>query len=221
MERFEVGLGDMKGLLLLCLSIIFVCCSQNTGSVNSDSADIVEELPDTICGCPQCTIFILPYDNFTKKEAEKLLPKLHKEFDKWLYGHWDFKILEPVTFPQGSYISSRDRYKVTPVLNYQSSLIEGNEVIIGLTHKDICAKIHGVEDYGIVGMSRPLKQVCLVSDKRLKNKSLIWKPVMHEFIHTFYGAKHCPKDDPSCFMKDAKGHGNFEVQDKLCESCLH
>lgn len=27
MERLEVGLGDMKGLLLLCLSIIFVLYS--------------------------------------------------------------------------------------------------------------------------------------------------------------------------------------------------
>jgi len=211
----------MKVFLLLLLTGMLICCSQKQTKIIADGDDEIEIPSDTICGCPQCTIYLLPYDNFTKKEAEKLLHKLQKEFDKWLYGHWEFMVLEPVTFPQGSYIKSRNRYKVTPVLNYQLSLIEGNEVIIGLTHKDICTNIHGVEDYGIVGMSRPLKQVCLVSDERLKNKSLIWKPILHEFIHTFYGAKHCPKDDPSCFMKDAKGHGNFEVQDKLCESCLH
>ena len=44
-------------------------------------------------------------------------------------------------------------------------------------------------------------------------------PIEPWFIHTFYGAKHCPNDDPTCFMKDAKGHGNFEIQDKLCDAC--
>jgi hypothetical protein len=38
-------------------------------------------------------------------------------------------------------------------------------------------------------------------------------------MHAFYGAKHCPKDDPKCFMVDAKGKGNFAIQDRLYDSC--
>jgi len=45
--------------------------------------------------------------------------------------------------------------------------------------------------------------------------------ILHEFMHTYYGSKHCPNDDPTCFMKDAKGKGDFKVQDKLCNSCKH
>lgn len=178
-------------------------------------------LADSICSCPQSVIKLLPYDDFSNQEVERLMPILQQSFDKWLYGSWKFEIMHTAHLPQESYVKERNRYKVTPILNYQSSLLEDNEVIIGLTHKDICTNIHGVKNYGIVGISRPLKQVCLVSDKRLKDKSWYWKPILHEFIHTFYGAKHCPNDDPKCFMKDAKGHGNFKIMDRLCDSCKH
>ena len=39
-------------------------------------------------------------------------------------------------------------------------------------------------------------------------------------MHTFYGARHCPNDDPKCIMKDAKGHGNFAIQKYLCKDCV-
>ena len=200
---------------------MLICCGNRPTSVNANGEDAIEEPSDTICSCPQCVVYLLPYDNFSKKEAEKLIPKLKSEFDKWLYGHWEFRLLEPVALPKESWVKEKNKYRVTPILNYQARLRKVDEVIIGLTHKDICTNIHGVQDYGIVGISRLLKGVCVVSDKRLKDKSWYWKPILHEFIHTFYGAKHCPNDDPTCFMKDAKGHGNFEIQNKLCDSCLH
>lgn len=209
-----------KRIFLLLISWMLICCG-NSPTENAKGEVAIEEPSDTICSCPQCVVNLLPYDNFSKKEAEKILPKLQKEFDKWLYGHWEFTLLEPVALPKGSWIKEKNKYRVTPILNYQARLRKVDEVIIGLTHKDICTNIHGVQDYGIVGISRPLKGVCVVSDKRLKDKSRYWKPILHEFIHTFYGAKHCPNDDPTCFMKDAKGHGTFEIQDKLCDSCLH
>ena len=197
--------------------LLFSCSNGTTNRGKTLEAEYVEA--DTLCSTPQCVIVLQPYEDFSRKEVEKLLPKLQKTFDKWLYGHWKFKIANPIRLPQNSYVKERNRYRVTPILNYESKQLTGYEVIIGLTHKDICTDIHGQKDYGIVGISRPLKQVSLVSDKRLKEKSLMWKPILHEFIHTFYGAKHCPNDDPTCFMKDAKGHGNFEIQDKLCDAC--
>ena len=209
----------IKAIFLLLISLILICCGNSPTSVNANGKDVIEEPSDTICSCPQCVVYLLPYDNFSKKEAEKLIPKLKSEFDKWLYGHWEFRLLEPVALPKESWVKEKNKYRVTPILNYQARLRKVDEVIIGLTHKDICTNIHGVQDYGIVGISRLLKGVCVVSDKRLKDKSWYWKPILHEFIHTFYGAKHCPNDDPTCFMKDAKGHGNFGIQNKLCKAC--
>ena len=203
-------------VIILMTACVVGSCGQNNGT-SKDNPETNEV--DTICSGPQCVIKLLPYDDFSKQEVESLLPILQQSFDKWLSGSWTFEIMAPAHLPTNSYVKERNRYFVTPVLNYQSTLLEHKEIIIGLTHKDICTNIHGGKNYGIVGISRPLKQVCLVSDKRLKDKSLYWKPILHEFMHTFYGAKHCSNDDPTCFMKDAKGHGNFNIQDKLCGSC--
>lgn len=175
----------MRKFILLFSILLLGCNSKNESSIAQNEAGVDEPI-DTICSCPRCVIKLLPYNDFTKQEAKSLLPKLQKAFDKWLYGSWKFEIMEPANLPQNSFVKERSRYRVTPVLNYQSKQIKGNEVIIGLTHKDICTNIHGKKDYGIVGISRLKKQVCLVSDKRLKDKSLYWKPILHEFMHTFY-----------------------------------
>ena len=197
-----------KFLLLISLAIFFGCSDQK----HSNEEEIG-------CLCPHATILLQPYEDFTKEEALKLVPKLEKEFGTWTYGGWKFEVLEPVSLPKGSYVSNRNRYRVTPVLDWQQRRLKDDETIIGLTHKDICTDIHNTKDYGIVGIARMRSRVCLVSDKRLGNKSDFWKPILHEFMHAFYGSPHCPNDDPKCIMKDAKGHGNFMIQNKLCESC--
>ena len=78
----------MKHLLVILVSCVFVCCGQNKNTSLDDAPEVIEA--DTICSCPQGTIKLLPYDNFSKMEAERLLPKLQQEFDKWLDGYWKF-----------------------------------------------------------------------------------------------------------------------------------
>lgn len=208
-------------LLLLAVLQLFSCDNRTITKLVDAAPDSINEKREkkTPPSSPKCVIYLQPYDDFSKREAETLLPILQDVFDTWLNGSWDFKISQPKALSQNSYLKKRNRYRALSVLDSQSKLLKDTKVIIGLTHKDICTNIHGVNDYGIIGISRPFKQVCIVSDKRLKDKSIIWKPILHEFMHTFYGAKHCPNDDPKCFMKDAKGHGNFEIQDKLCVLC--
>ena len=41
----------------------------------------------------------------------------------------------------------------------------------------------------------------------------------HEFIHTYYGYGHCPKDSTQCIMKDAKGKADFSNKIGLCKTC--
>ena len=178
-----------------------------------------EEINCTECLCPEAEIYLQPFDDFSKEEATKLVLVLQTHFDELIYGHWEFRVLDPIALPKERVVDNK--HHVTPILNLEASKLKGKEIIIGLTHQDISADIHQQKNYGIVGMSRPGQQVCLVSDKRVKNKSDYWKPILHEFIHTFYNANHCPKDDPKCIMKDAKGHGNFGVQKNLCDACKH
>ena len=199
-----------KTVILLSCFALLGC---TTNPQQQENTEVLE------CSCPHATIVIQPFDNFSRSEVEKLVPVLQKKFEEFTAMHIEFKINNPVPLPKKSFVQNRNRYNVSYVLNFENTLIKGNEVIIGLTHKDICVNKDGQQNYGIVGFSRKLQQVCIVSDKRLANKSNFWKPILHEFIHTFYGKKHCPKDDPECIMKDAKGHGNFSVQNKLCDSC--
>ena len=161
--------------------------------------------------CPHATILIQPYGNFTKKEIEKVIPKLKEELDRWAYGAWTFEILDSKPFPTNRAIDilrEQKKYK-----------LKNDEVLMGLTHEDIKADVHNVKNYGIVGLAFLRGYVCVVSDKRLKDKSQIWKPMIHEFMHAFFASPHCPNDDPTCYMKDAKGKGNFGIQDKMCDSC--
>lgn len=203
-----------KLLFALCVLLALLSCKERQPVAE-------EDVPG--CSCPHCVICIQPYNGFTVQEAKKLVPKLEKEFGEWLFGGWEFKVMESKNLPKEAFVADRNRYKAWLILDSlkKNPKKDGgiDVVYIGLTHEDICADIHGVKDYGIIGYSYSPSTVCVVSDKRLKDKSQVWKPMLHEFMHAFYGAKHCPKDDPTCFMKDAKGHGTFNVQNKLCDSC--
>ena len=196
-----------KIILFFSILIVFGCSKTSKSCFNN------------FC-CPNCNIYIQPYDNFTKEEANKLILILKSKFDYWLYGEWNFKILEPISIPEKSYIKELNKYEAIEILNFQNNKnLKYNEIIIGLTHKDICKDVHNIKHYGIIGLSYSPGNVCIISDKRLKDKSQIWKPILHEFIHAFYGVGHCPKDDSTCFMVDAKGHGNIGIQNKLCDYC--
>ena len=169
---------------------------------------------------PHCVIYLQPYDDFTVKEAEALKPVLEKNFNKFLDGDWKFKVKSPISLPSELYVKKSNRYRALGILKDLKKLSpKENEVFIGLSHKDICADVHGYKDFGIIGLSYCPGKVCIVSDKRLKNKSVMWKPILHEFIHAFYGVLHCPNDDPQCIMADARYRGSFKTQVKLCDAC--
>lgn len=218
-------LFNIVSAILLTVLVGSIGCACHNNNQTETAAQEEQETDSLMCSCPHALICIQPYDNFTKQEANKILPSLEKNFGEWLYGGWTFRILDPKPLPPESHVKvyGGDRYRASTILqSLQKNPQKENGidvVYIGLTHKDICADVHHVENYGIIGLSFSPGNVCVVSDKRLKSKSIVWKPMLHEFMHAFFGAKHCPNDDPHCFMKDAKGKGNFEIQNKLCDSC--
>ena len=60
----------------------------------------------------------------------------------------------------------------------------------------------------------------MISTYRMKKKKDLWKLAMHEFGHGYFGLSHCPNDDASCIMADAKGgNPHFELKDTLCSVC--
>lgn len=207
----------MKKLILIAVAVCIVACTNKEG--NSIPTKNLTEKVDSAEN--YSIIYLLPFEDVSKKEVINLQKSLEEHFDKLLSGRRAFKILNNDSLPKSAYIKRRNRYRSFLILDYESSKLSGKETIIGLTHKDICTDVHGKKDYGIIGISRPKKQVCVVSDKRLSNKADFWKPILHEYIHTYYGAKHCANDDDHCIMQDAKGKGNFRIKDKLCSACNH
>ena len=70
-----------------------------------------------------------------------------------------------------------------------------------------------------MGLSHRPGHACVVSTFRLKKHSQLWKLVIHEFIHAFFGYSHCPKDNTHCIMQDAHGKNTFDKKNDLCDYC--
>lgn len=199
---------------IVCLFIIIslLSCAEKQQVNPTEKAELKKLVAVT-------EICLLPFEDVSEQEITELKNILEVQFTRLLPGQRHFTVLKKDSLPEDAFVKNRNRYKSSILLNYERKLLKGNEIIIGITHKDICADVHNKKDYGIIGISLLKKQVCIVSDKRLSNKMNFWKPIIHEYIHTYYGAQHCSNDDNSCLMQDCKGKGNFNIKDNLCSSC--
>ncbi len=90
-----------------------------------------------------------------------------------------------------------------------------------MTETDISCTVHGVQDFGVLGLSYlgHKSNACVVSTLRLKDKKDLWKLMAHEFTHGYFSKGHCKADDPHCIMQDAKKKPNFAIKDSLCSVC--
>lgn len=178
-----------------------------------------------LCGCKkveQCPpkIFLQPYDNYTQKEAKQLSNVLERKFLE-LYGvEFEFEVLPNKKLSADLMNDSKSRYRADKIID--SLKIEANDhrIMIGLTHKDVSIPYKGKPDWGVLGLNIHGTYACVVSDYRLKNKKRdYWKVVTHEFTHSAWNYSHCPNDDPTCIMKDAKGKVDFSNKVGFCKTC--
>ena len=184
----------------------------------------------TLCGCNKkveqanssCppTIFLQPYDNFTQDEAKQLSMMLEKKFLE-LYGvEFEFEVLPNKKLSADLMNDSKSRYRADKIINSLKKEASKQRIMIGLTHKDVSVPYKGKADWGVLGLSIHGTYACVVSDYRLKNKKRdYWKVVTHEFTHTAFKYNHCPEDDPTCIMKDAKGKADFSNKVGFCKTC--
>lgn len=195
----------MRKLLLIITVLIMLCGCKKTEQVNSTC-------PPTIC--------LQPYDNYTQKEAKQLSNVLEKKFLE-LYGvEFEFEVLPNKKLSADLMNDSKSRYRADKIID--SLKIEANDhrIMIGLTHKDVSVTYKGKPDWGVLGLNIHGTYACVVSDYRLKNKKRdYWKVVTHEFTHSAWNYSHCPNDDPTCIMKDAKGKADFSNKVGFCKTC--
>ena len=141
------------------------------------------------CTCPP-TIYLQPYDNYMQKEANQLSKVLEQKFKELFGVEFEVEVLPNKTFTKELMNDAKTRYRADKIIG---SLKDGA----------------GDGTY-----------TCVVSDYRLKHKKRdYWKVVTHEFTHTACRYSHCPKDDPLCIMKDAKGKADFSNKEDFCETC--
>ena len=194
-----------SGLLFILLAALMLCGCKKTEHAN--------------CTCPP-TIFLQPYDNYTQKEAMQLSNVLEKKFLE-LYGvEFEFEVLPNKKLSADLMNDNKTRYRADKIINSLKDGAGDHKIIIALTHKDVSVPYKGKADWGVLGLSIHGTYTCVVSDYRLKHKKRdYWKVVTHEFTHTACRYSHCPKDDPLCIMKDAKGKADFSNKEDFCETC--
>ena len=200
--------------LLSVISLVLMSC-------NNTQSSKVEDVQETESSSPHTNVYLQPFDSFTQKEAEKLKADLDKHLGKILDRTFKVEIL-PNKHLSDSFLGEyKIKYRGDKIIHSLRNDCDPENIIIGLTHKDICvSQRNGVKDWGVLGVSISRDHACVVSSHRVKNKSRdLWKVATHEFIHTYYHFPHCAKDSTHCIMKDAKGKADFSNKNDLCGYC--
>ena len=181
---------------------------------NKEPVQVVDSSPH------YTTIFLQPLDNFTQQEAMQLQEVLEQRFRKIFNEGFEFEILPNKKLSVDLMNDSKSRYRADKIIKSLKKEASNHRIIIGLTHKDVSVPYKGKPDWGVLGLSIHGTYACVVSDYRLKNKKRdYWKVVTHEFTHTACNYGHCPNDDPTCIMKDAKGKADFSNKVDFCKTC--
>lgn len=200
----------LGGLSLSCVGTLVSCETGKSGEVELD----------TFCTCPHVQISLQPLGNFTQKEAFNLKKDLEQHLEPMIADVGiSIDVLPNKPLSNSLQNDAHTRYRADKIIHSLEKDANSQHVIVGLTHKDISVSYKGRKDWGVLGLSLKPKKACVVSTYRVKNRKDLWKVVSHEFIHTYFQYNHCPKDVPTCIMKDAKGHADFSNKNGLCETC--
>ena len=96
-----------------------------------------------------------------------------------------------------------------------------SELVVGFSPKDISDKVHGYDDFGVMGWTRHSLRSSVVSIHRLADKSRLQedfvKLVLHELGHAD-GLPHC-KESTTCYMRDANKQNHFPELFGFCDKC--
>ena len=209
-----------KMLFTFALALCLVGCNGKTSSSTGANSD------DAVCTCPTpFVIYLQPFNKISKNDIENVKKALEKdliEFCPETNYEYIVEVL-PAEKLDDSFMSTnpnKKRYDAAKIVKHLQK--SKNLPVIGLLTEDIeLENYRDKKHWGILGFSFTGCKACVASTCRLKNNKQRDYPrlVEHEFIHAQFGYAHCPNDDQNCLMKDAKGHSNFSIRKKPCETC--
>lgn len=163
----------------------------------------------------QKTVHVYFFEGFNKTLGNYTISELRQTFDSVSFEG-------VIPFPDSAYYAPRNRYKADKLVKHLRQLqASPSELVVGFSPKDISDRVHGYEDFGVMGWTRHSLHSSVVSTHRLADKSRLQsdfvKLVLHELGHAD-GLPHC-KNSVSCYMKDANKQNHFPELDGFCDKC--
>lgn len=188
----------MKSILLAAI-IGLLCFSACTQKQNPSSDN------------DKITIVLQPFEDF----PESYLKEVHKNLKK-VYS--SVKIAKNIPFPEETWNYNKTRRRADASIAYLTHIAGKNQLVIGLTTKDISTSKDGKSDWGVFGLGYRPGKSCIASTFRLKGNQTekLFKVAIHELGHT-QGLTHCPAK--SCFMRDAEGKDVLNEETEFCHTC--
>ena len=197
--------------ILMMLSACFL------GSCNNNSKEKVDthKAKTEVKVMANKTIHVYFFEGFNKSLGENTLNKLKETFDSVAFEG-------TIPFPDSAYYAPRQRYKADKLVKHLRHLQASNsELVVGFSPKDISDKVHGYDDFGVMGWTRHSLRSSVVSIHRLADKSRLQedfvKLVLHELGHAD-GLPHC-KESTTCYMRDANKQNHFPELFGFCDKC--
>jgi archaemetzincin len=136
----------------------------------------------------------------------------------------DIFINKPIELPQNTRNHTGRRYRADSLIKFLNSFVKKDQLIIGITEKDISTTKGKYPDWGIMGLGSCPGKSCIASTFRLKGKNRdekLFKLAIHELGHTQGLAqtktKHCP--EKTCLMRAAEGRDRFDELRTFCSHC--
>lgn len=208
--------------ILFLLMISIVACNSKTDNVNQTATKgktvTSKDKPVVVKTKPVITLYLQPYNGFPYDKVQKLQSDVQHCLDTLIPERKIVvKLKDNIDLPKSCYYKSRSRWRADSIIHYQNR-IDGKNYTMGVMSQDISTNVHGYQDWGVQGLGSMPGKNAVVSSFRVKNKALLYKVVVHEFLHNL-GLDHCPYNDRSCYICDAYEHPQLECQTRLCERC--
>lgn len=192
-------------LFLLLASFTSPFCSSELSLYNN------EDSPASSSASDPASIVIVPLGNSI---SDRTVSETFTQVKKFVTNA---SCTSRVQLPASAYYKPRNRYRADSLIHWMHRLAKKDQILVGVTDKDISATVHGVSDWGVMGLGFRPGNACVSSTFRLKGKKdQFWKVVIHELGHTV-GLLHCKTQ--TCLMRDAEGRGLTGKEVGFCNTC--